>query len=365
MLNKLKRIPYALKRTGQLQAALIPMNPNEIHPVFKTHAEILQPLTRVPLPSTLLHVIGRIPYGFSKLGYRYIAEVEGATGPAPVEYTKFNFDIVNAHKFINKEIDNNKLKRLVFQSGSALEYQKKWMSEEIKEISTSVDMVPPSIIQKKMISVDLYSRPQIRLLMIISNPILKGLFVLPKLIDKLLVENVNFLLTVVSARKLDIDDTYLKHINYHIISKLTVENKQDLFNNNHFLLNISPMDTLGSFLDSAWFNTPMITVYGQHAGTYVVNKKTGYIINSPIFYYSDKWGIDYRNAKIDFKNYLLSMELSNWDKMVSEIVYVCSTFDPCKYNNMVVSHYNYCIENFSISRWLETWETVYESSDIF
>lgn len=356
MLN-LHKLKNSFFRKGLYPISLIPMDKNSIHPVFETHCDILQPLTKIFHPFQTIHVINRIPNSIAKFNNSYIAEVEGALAIAPTDFTKKYYDVKKSQSYINNEIHNKKLKKIIFQSKNAMKLQSKWMTREMEEISTYVTLVPPTIYKKNIKNL---SHEKLQFLMITSKSILKGSFLIPKLVESILKVRNDFVINIISSEYIEIDEKYIKYVKFHLIKRLSLDEKRYFFNKSHCLINISPMDTLGSFLDSIWFNTPMITVEGQHANSYVINKKTGFIVKSPVFYYSDDLTKIFFNLKTDFKKYLLSLDINIWNQMFNQISNIIEDLTYTDIEKIINQQYNYSKKHFTVNKWLNSWNDIYK-----
>ncbi len=352
----IKKISKGYFRKGKYSVSLIPMREEDTHPVFHSHCNILQPLTSNLLPWKTLHVINRLPKHLSFFNKSYIAEVEGATGIAPTSITKYGFDLKKCHNFIDNEIKQNKLKKIVFFSESSLDLQRQWMTDRMIEISDFSNIAPHKVFQK---SLDLSVR-KLSFIIVISQSVNKGSFLFPLLIDEIIKRRQDVVFNIVTAEDFVVDDRHCRYINKYVIKRMSFSQKKDIFFKSDILINVSPMDTLGSFLDSMMFNTPVITVPGQHAHSYIKHNLTGYIVDSPIFYYSDAWGKEYFNAKKDFREYLLKMDLSCWNVMLKQIGDIVEDLNFQKISKMMSAQHKDTIQNHNLSDWLDKWESIYK-----
>ena len=357
MFENIKKVYYALKRTGQLPASITPLNPHSVHPVYSVHANILQPLTRPLGMSKLVHVIGR-PHKYLLNSNAYIiSEVEGAAGVAPLEFSKNRYDIKNSNLYTDNLIESGKLRTIVYQSDSALKLHSKCASAQMNEISTVITQVPESMIWESQIADN-----KLKILIVASNPIPKGLFLLPSILKKLNEKGVGLNLKIISSRRFNIEYDGKHNVEFIVTSKMSPKLKSEVFRWADFLLNISPMDTLGTFIDSIKYGVPLITVEGQHASSYVLNGSTGCILNSPLFYYGDRLGVDYFDVKNTFVDFLISQNDDFWLNFIDEIVDLFQTLTPNLINEITQNHKDYCRKEFRINSWLDSYKALYEDA---
>lgn len=143
-----------------------------------------------------------------------------------------------------------------------------------------------------------------------------------------------------------------------IMLRLPIATKKDLFQSHHLFLNISQMDTLGSFLDSVRFNTPMVTVPGSHASSYVTHGETGWILPSPYYFYDPAFGIAYKN-KATFEHYLRAKDLSEWDGLISSAGKLLSSMSSEGVRRITEAQYEDTRERHSVDRWFNSIQRIY------
>lgn len=346
----------ALARDGSVKGAFLhPCLADQMHPVFEGHANVLQPRTERPTHGGMCHAINRLPDIWRRAGCSYIAEVEALISVAPRSIAKMNVDNKAAQDFIHQEIDGGRLRRIVFQSDASRAVHDHFMTDRIREHSSVATLVPPEILRKP----ELPSGDGLSVLLIISRSFLKGTFLLPGL---LAAAPSNLRLTVVCAEPIGIPELEADpRVETIIIPRLPIATKRDLFQSHHLFLNISQMDTLGSFLDSVRFNTPMVTVPGSHASSYVTHGETGWILPSPYYYYDPACGVAYNN-KETFEDYLRAKDLSEWDGLISAVGKLLSSLSSEDIRRITEAQYEDTRERHSVDRWLNSIQRIYEEA---
>lgn len=343
-------------RSGELNACLTPLIPNSTHPVYSAHAKILQPRTqRYGLKNTV-HVIGRPNKAFLKLRNKIISEVEGAAGVAPIEYSKTMYDIDSANLYTDELIDDGRLVSILYQSKTALDLHSNFASPKMNAVSRYITQVPDDMVWDK----NPRSHGAISLLVIASNPVPKGVFLLPEILKRLQKINIKVTLRLITSKEFKLSWTGKHTIEYIVTNRLDNDFKRILFGASDLLVNISPMDTLGTFLDSIKYGVPLLTVKGQHAPCYVKSGLTGIIVDSPIFYYSEDLGVKYFDVKKSFVKYIQSRDISYWDALISEVVDNIALLSGYNLSVMKENHRDYCAENHSIKTWLDNYRKLYE-----
>lgn len=356
MFDKVEKAFYAINRKGIYPAAITPLNPRTVHPVYTAHAKILQPRTKPIFLSNVKHVIGRPHQSFLQKDCKLISEVEGAAGVAPLEYSKARYDIKGACKYTDELIIQGKLRSIIYQSNAAFSLQSQYASSLMNSISTVITQVPDSTEWNSVHD----KKERLQILVIASNPIPKGVFLLEHVLRELDRLNILITLRIVTSKAYKLSYEGRHEISYIVTNRLESKQKQELFSGSNFLLNISPMDTLGTFLDSIKYGVPLITVEGQHASSYVINNVTGYIVESPLFYYSDKLGKDYFDVKSSFSNYVLSQNISFWDVLVKSLIDVFIRIENDSVKNIMSAHRDNCYDNFKLTDWLLDYQYLYE-----
>ena len=351
----LEKINNAFRRKNELPVSLIPMSEKNLHPVYLSHCKILQPLTQNFLPWSTIHTINRLPKVFRALGSSYIAEVEALTGVAPSEITKYKFRLKDCQRFIESEINRGKLKKIIFFSEASMNLNKQWMTKKISQKVDFCNMVPHTYFSKNL---DLRSN-QLRLLLIISKAIVKGSFLFSRLFDEIIKVRADVQFIIISSEDFEIEPRHKDYVQKNIIKRMTFDQKKNFFFQSDMLINISPMDTMGTFLDSLMFNTPLITVPGQHASSYVENGISGYIVDSPVFYYSSDLGVKYHNVRQDFKTFLMQCDLNIWNQMFDEIAYIVKKIDRKKLKEITINQQQRIKKIHSVDGWLSNWKSIY------
>ncbi len=360
MINKLRKVKCSLMRSGKFKASLTPLDPKTVHPVYSAHARVLQPLTRPIGFSKLVHVIGRPNQYFLNNDYSFISEVEGGAGVAPKKFSKNYYDIEAASHYTNNLIEQGRLKSIIYQSKPALELHSKQASPLMNSISKVITQVPYEYSFTESITV----RKKFNLLVIASNPKAKGVFLYKKLLDYLSLHKFYVNLKIVTSKPCSFEVDELHCVEFMVIPRLGEIDKYQLFDWCDFLINLSPMDTLGTFLDSLMYGKPLITVEGQHASSYLNNNITGFSFQSPLFYYGDKLGIKYHDVKKSFVDYVYSLDDGFWDDLIISVGKQLLNLDDSDVRTMTNNHREYITECHKIENWVLKNQELYEECSV-
>jgi len=354
MTKLLRKIFYGFfKRSIQSPISLTPLDPLNCHPVYFAHSKILQKYTAPILTKKTIHIIGRPNQYFIKKGFNFISEVEGAAGFSPLSMSKNKYDIDSAIAYTDEFIDCGRLKALIYQSETALKLHNKFQSKKMSNISHVITQVPWTHFWSNPIPVN----KKFKILLIASNPIAKGLFLLDRLLKNLEKTGLRVSVTVVMSKPHIFKS---KNVSCLVTPQLSQAEKAELFYSHHILLNMSPMDTMGTFLDSHQFGIPLLTVKGQHAPDYIINYKTGIFVEQPIFYYSSQLGKNYFDVKKTFTNYLLDQSYEFWEEMIDElIVSIVNMHD--NYSYFFHNNRMYIKECHTKEKWLKNYRNLYET----
>ena len=352
----LHRLPTLVKRLFSAKiskgVAFLPIGSN-VHPVFRSHYLFLQDKTALPLRNKVLHVINRLPRRLE--GRAYVAEVEGLHSVLHKHIRQaISYSNDDSMALIETMIRSGGLRGIVFQSWSAKGRNDGLMNSFIESHCYVATAVPPRIIPRIASS----HSEEIRILLIGTNFVRKGFFLLPDIIESVRSVNSNIRFTLVCSELSD-DLVVLKKIeglNIYIKQRLSPRERDDFFLNHHFLLNLSVGDTLGTFLDSIEYNLPLIGFAGQHGKSYV-KKDFGYLVESPIFEYDpdSTWTIH------TFENVVLNLFLQGgFTSSIQEIVEIILELRLNEsYDKMCSHQLEYAKNHLSIDKWLSDWNEIY------
>jgi hypothetical protein len=252
-------------------------------------------------------------------------------------------------------LDSGRLRKIIFQSEASLKVHSEFMTQRISDASTFVTLVPPEINRKE----NRNDSGNIKVLLIISRSYLKGTFLLPRILASA-PDNINF--TVVCSEPVGIPELENDpRINEIITPRLPIPMKKQLFQSHDLFLNISQMDTLGSFLDSVRFNTPMLTVPGSHAQSYVKHGETGWVLPSPYYFYDPQCGEAYKN-KDEFASYLEAKDLNEWDPLFEAMSFYLNNLSSNEIHRVTKNQYKDSIERLTVDRWLADVGHVYDEA---
>lgn len=358
-LDYLKKLLEVIKRPLDSKFsndfALVPMHIKSIHPVFFTHCIHLQKLTSNPFFTKKIHAINRVPFPFSN--YQYIAEIESFLSLAKIREDSKNFkDYNRIIEHIENEINSKKLLKIVYESKSSFLMHKKWHSEKIDSISTYINQIPRRIYQRKFENKD-----KLNIVITATRPIIKGLFLLERIIElvNLNSSDCNFFCICNDFPNSN------KHSNLNVINskKMNFKERDNLFLNMDLMLNLSLGDTLGSFLDSIEYSIPMISFKGQHGDTYVNNDETGFLVNTPVYYYTGGLGEKYSNRD-QFEKYIIDLDKDGFfDVFISEISTIILKLDSNReyFTEIKQNLYKNSLSHFSKKNWLDKWSNLYNS----
>lgn len=329
--------------------AVLPMT-KMIHPVFRTHYQFLQDRTALPRPGKILHVINRLPQKL--VGYHYIAEVEGLHSVLPKSITRASdFDEVATLPLIEDLIRSQGLKAIVFQSESAEKRNKPYITEFISKFTYVVTAVPPRIVPRIF-----ETSNEVKILLIGTTYIRKGFFLLEPLIAKVKRHRQDISFTLVCSEPIS-DLGCLTGLKTIVQQRLTQDQRDELFKEHHYLLNLSVGDTLGTFLDSIEYNLPIIGFPGQHGKSYV-KKEFGFLVESPIFEYS----VDrHWNMKSFEKVVLNYFREGRFNDCLNDLTSIILKLDITEnYNQILQKQLEFSLRNFSVEKFLLDWRLLYE-----
>ena len=335
--------------------ALVPMHIKSIHPVFFSHCIHLQKLTSNPFFTKKIHAINRVPFPFSN--YQYIAEIESFLSLAKIREDSKNFkDYNRIIEHIENEINSKNLLKIVYESKSSFLMHKKWQSDKIDSISTYINQIPRRIYQRKFENKD-----KLNIVITATRPTIKGLFLLERIIElvNLNSSDCNFFCICNDFPNSN------KYSNLNVINskKMNFKERDNLFLNMDLMLNLSLGDTLGCFLDSIEYSIPMISFKGQHGDTYVNNDETGFLVNTPVYYYTSGLGEKYSNRD-QFEKYIIDLDKDGFfDVFISEISTMILKLDSNReyFTEIKQNLYKNSLTHFSNKSWLDKWNNLYNS----
>lgn len=324
----------------------------DVHPVFKTHYQHLQDKTAWPFPGKVLHVINRLPKLYSK--FNYIAEVEGLHSLLDKTVTRANdFSPLATLPLIERELDCGKLRRIVFQSQSAFEMHRKWMTPKIEAASSVVRLVPVELFKRTPVS-----QGELRLLVVGTANFRKGLFMLRHIVPKVRAVRPDIRFTCVTSVEIPMLND-IEGLDMVLIKRMPENYRKQIFMSHHYLINLSIGDTLGTFIDSCQYNIPLVGFPGQHGQSYVP-RGCGILLTPPLFEYADpewdrKWSIrtfpDY--IENQYHAGFFNETIEQTTKILSELTLGNSYADMCR------NQYDFSLTQLTVQGWLDEWESVY------
>lgn len=358
-LDYLKKLLEVIKRPLNSEFsndfALVPMQIKSIHPVFFAQCIHLQKLTSNPFFTKRFHAINRVPSTFLK--YQYIAEIESFISLAKIRDDSKNFkDYNRIIEHVENEINSKKLLKIVYESKSSFLMHKKWHSEKINSISTYINQIPRRIYQRKFENKD-----KLNIVVTATRPTIKGIFLLERII-KLVNLNSSDCNFFCICNDFPNSNTY-SNLNIINSKKMNFKDRDNLFLKMDLMLNLSLGDTLGCFLDSIEYSIPMISFKGQHGETYVNKDETGFLINTPVYYYTSGLGEKYSNRD-EFEKYILDLDKNGFfDVFISQISSIILKIDSNReyFNEMKQKLYKNSLIHFSTKSWLDKWSNLYKS----
>jgi len=358
-LDYLKKLLEVIKRPLDSKFsndfALVPMHIKSIHPVFFAQCIHLQKLTSNPFFTKRFHAINRVPSTFLK--YQYIAEIESFITLSKEREDSKNFkDYERIIEHVENEMCSNKLLKIVYESESSYLMHKKWHSDKINSIATFINQIPRRIYQRTF-----ENKNTLNIVITATRPTIKGLFLLERIIKAVNSNSSNCNFTCICEDFPSLD-TY-PNLDVINAKKMNFKDRDKLFLNMDLMLNLSLGDTLGCFLDSIEYSIPMISFKGQHGETYVQNNETGFLIDTPVYYYTGGLGEKYHN-RLQFEKYILELDENNFfDKSISKIVSLIMRMDANRedFYEMRQKLYKNSIINFSVTDWLDKWKFLYKS----
>ncbi len=270
------------------------------HVVWDIHEKYLQYRTAPPLPGKIIHVINRRPAYFIKHHYPYISELENIFSLLPREIQRCGkySDIFDA---LHTELNSKELKALIFQSPGALAVNERFLkgSQVHREM---IPVVPAAIEPRTEISGHI-EKGHVKFLVFASRFFEKGLHILFAAANRVLDSKRHYQFTLVTSKP----PAYFlpSNIVNLVMPCPTLRDRRTLYTGHDYILNLSLGDSLGVFLDSLRFGTPMIGYPGQH-GSYFCHPNSSIMLPSPIFIYGPGFFRDY--AVFDFESYLEKQE---------------------------------------------------------
>lgn len=342
-------VKRCFKRKITSKVAVLPMTRN-VHPVFRAHYQFLQDKTAFPRPGIILHVINRLSQRLA--GYSYIAEVEGLHSVLPKSITRAsNFDKISALQLIEDLIRFHGLKAIVFQSESAKNRNIPYITDFISKFTHVVTAVPPRIVPRAF-----EASNEVKILLIGTTYIRKGFFLLEPLIAKVQEHRKDISFTLVCSEPL-IDLGCVSGLKTIVQQRLTQDQRDQLFKEHHYILNLAVGDTLGTFLDSIEYNLPIIGFPGQHGESYV-KEDFGFLVESPIFEYSGDQQWDIKSFE---KVVLNSFREGCFQDCLHDLVSIIVKLNIDEnYNRLLKQQLEFSMRNLTVENWLLNWQLLYE-----
>ncbi len=261
-----------------LNVSFLPLPPG-VHPAFLAHVLHLQDRTALPWLGKHLHVINRKPTVLK--GYPFVAEVENLFALLPKPYTHSpDFNIRDGLRRIEAMLARGQLRRILFQSQSQYDLNRRWFTPAIERAATMAQIIPHELEARTILPAD---GAELRIILIGSAVLPKGLFLVPGIVRKVRARRPDIRFTLVCAHEYapfrGVDG--LEIVN---IPRDREELKYELLRNHQYFLNLSLGDALGVFLECARYNLPMISYPGQH-GPAFVPPGAGVLLEAPWFSY--------------------------------------------------------------------------------
>lgn len=334
------------------QVSMIPID-LKMHPAWRSHALFLQDRTALPWPGKTIHAINRIPD--SMRGRRYVAETENLFSLLPKSITRTSkFNINKSIELIEQEIHSGFLQRIIFQSPGAWAMNQKWFTPDIESVSRLVQTVPDAIHARTHNT----ETDQLRILIIGTSIYYKGLFMLPRIVQETRRHRPDVQFTCVISTPLPfLDGT--DGIDTIVVPMMDETMRADMYQNHHFVMNLSLGDALGVYLESIRFNTPMITFQGQHADAFVPDGG-GFILEQPLFIYG-KADFD-RHYRVDqFPDYVQQKIQQNFFASAEDdVIELIRGLDLGEdYQAMVTRQYQHGCEHLNVPDWLDSMGRLY------
>jgi hypothetical protein len=144
----------------------------------------------------------------------------------------------------------------------------------------------------------------------------KGLNILAPVAERLLKTKPHFEFTLITPKTFA--QPLPKNITSRVLPRPTLADRRALYHGHDYIVNLSLGDSLGVFLDSLRFATPMIGYPGQHGQTYCT-PQTSLLLPNPIFVYDEKYLEEY-NA-FEYEDYLARLSTTGFFKSHEEALY--------------------------------------------
>lgn len=334
-----RRIPHTLDKV-----CFIPLK-YDTHVVWDVHRKFLQYHTAPPLPGKILHVINRRPSSFESLNYRYFSELENLFSLLPREILKSK-NYTNIQEQLKKALSAPEMLGIIFQSQGAFAVNERWIKDNPRlkqEIITTV----PGEIENRPSPNSFNEKNQVKFLVFASRYHEKGLHILIAAARNLIHHKNHYKFTLVTPQPVTFE--LPNNIQNLVLPKPTLKERRLLYTQHDYIINLSLGDSLGVFLDSLRFGTPMIGYFGQHGSTYS-RPNTSIMLESPIFIYGPDFLQKYN--MFEYENYLKNLEDKKFferDKqIITDVLLQADNFD--RYRQMVINLNNFA-QTFSANEW--------------
>lgn len=290
-----RRLPHIFDRVSFLPLKF------DHHVVWDVHDKYLQYSTAPLLSGKILHVINRLPHNLENRGFCYFSELENIFSLLSREVLK-STNYENIKDALKEKLNSPYLKGLIFQSEGALKVNLPWLDYN-QNLNYSLVTVVPEMIEKRKSLNGFVDKNSVKFLVFSSRFYEKGLHILFDVARKLSYSKRHYQFTLITPTKLEVElPGNIKNV---VIPRPSLDERRELYTNHDYVVNLSLGDSLGVFLDSIRFGTPMIGYCGQHGKTYC-NDKTSIILENPIFVYGEKFLVDYN--MFEYEKYLEDLE---------------------------------------------------------
>ncbi len=318
------------------------------HVVWDVHRKFLQYHSAPPLPGKILHVINRVPKEFEFFNSPYISELESIFSllPRTILKSKNYQEIKDALKTV---LHSEKMRGIIFQSPGAFVANERWLEGSKDQIIYDTITVVPAEIEERILKNSFTDHEVVKFLMFASKYYEKGLHIFFAAAEKLKSTKPHYKFTLVTSKAADY--AIPSNVVNLVMPKPSLKDRRELYIGHDYVLNLSLGDSLGVFLDSVRFGTPMISYRGQHGDTYCAPDNS-IIIDNPIFIFGEQFLEKYN--MFEYESYLKKLEEEKFfEKDKEKLFSILEKVDNFEnYNKMLINLKDFS-KKFSSEIWIE------------